>query len=123
MKTVEQYRRLVVEKEFAALRAKLEGCDLASLAEVWTEFQPLEKLVLFKLLAAPRAFEFYEIVDFDAKYFLLSAFDLNTIAPVLEGLPVETGALFRALPAAYYDRMLHTLACEQVEIEVSIRNN
>ncbi len=123
MDSVETLRRLIEKKSFLTLKERVSECDLGALAGVWREFKPMEKLVLFKLFSPLRALEFYSSLDLNAKYFLLCAFDLNSIAPVLEGLPTEAQNLFRTLPDQYYDRMLGQLACEQVEIEVAVRNN
>lgn len=123
MDSVETLRRLIEKKNFRALHARAAECDLGALAEGWREFQPMEKLVIFKLLSPLRALEFYSSLDLNAKYFLLCAFDLNSIAPVLEELPSGVRELFCRLPDQYYDRMLGQLACEQVEIKVAVRNN
>ena len=59
------------------------------LARVWPELDVLEKLTVFKLLPPPRALQFYGDINVEEKYLLLSGFDLNSIAPILEDLPRE----------------------------------
>ncbi len=123
MRTVGRYRRLIAQKDYAALSKHLVKCDLDRLAVLWDGFPPLEKLVLFKLCSAKRALMFYEHLDFEKKYFLLCGFDRNSIAPVLEGLSRKERALFKTLPVSYYDRMLHQVACEKIEIQLPVRIN
>ncbi|MFH2203166.1 MAG: hypothetical protein ABIJ96_08645 [Elusimicrobiota bacterium] len=123
MRTVGRFRRLIAGEDFAVLGREVGRCGLERLADAWREFRPIEKLILFKLMEPKRAFAFYARLDFDGKYFLLCAFDRNTIAPVLDKASRPVRALFKTLPASYYDRMLRLLASEQVEIQLTVRDN
>lgn len=111
------------EREYSSLRDWLAAADLGDLAEAWAALEPMQKLVSFKLLPAPRALEFYAGLSVDEKYFLLCAFDLGSISPVLEELSPEDSALFVELPPAAYDRMLHLLCGDTVEFEVAVGTN
>jgi Mg/Co/Ni transporter MgtE len=123
VKTVGHFRRLIADKAFLVIRRELKAIDFDVLSECWPEFTPLEKLVLFKLQTPANALDFYEGLEADEQYFLLSGFEINTIAPLLEDLPEKSRALFQKLPESYYDKMLHLLACQQVEMEVAVQTN
>ncbi len=83
------------------LRAWLAGADLAALARSWPRLDSLRKLLLFKLLAAPRAMELYGRLTFREKYFLFCGFPINAIAPVLEDAPPALRRAFVQLPAKF----------------------
>jgi Mg/Co/Ni transporter MgtE len=119
----DQLRRLLDRCAYEEVRDLLAESELELLATQWSDFKPLDKLTLFKLLAPARAFEFFSGMDVSNKYFLLCAFELESIAPVLEKLAPAERSLFVKLPAAYYDRMLHQLCREQIEIEVAVGTN
>lgn len=123
MDELQALRSCLSSKRYGELRALLAGLGAVRLAGLWREFEPIEKLVQFKLLSPRKALELYAALDVDAKYFLLCAFELESIAPVLARLPPKTRGLFRRLPEAYYDRMLRALAREQTEIVVSVGTN
>jgi hypothetical protein len=110
-------------KRYAELGKLLAGMDLKALGLVWEGLSPIDKLVVFKLLDASRAMDFYGMVPFKEKYYLLCGFPLNVIAPVLEGLEVSQRRLFLQLPQKFYDRMFRQIVSERVEITVSLRNN
>ena len=88
---------------------------LAELAKTWTKLPALDKLVAFKRLDAPRALEFYTLLPFNEKYFLLCGFPLQSIAPVLEGLPLGQRRRFVSLPREFYERMFRQLVAERAE--------
>lgn len=113
--TLSQIRRLIGQRAYLDLSSRLAVGGLEALTRLWPELGLLEKLTVFKLLRPPRAFQFYSGIDVEEKYLLLSGFDLNSIAPVLEDLPSDSRSLFWKLPSSYYNRMLHALASEQVE--------
>src|SRR5689334_5419950 len=78
--------KLLETKDYAGLEQLMIDADLEHLAGIWPKFKPMEKLILFKLLDAARAMEFYGMLPFKEKYYLLCGFPLNSIAPVLENL-------------------------------------
>ena len=83
----------------------------------------MQKLVVFKLLDAPRALELYGTLPFREKYFLLMGFPLNSIAPVLEGLSAAQRRHFVQLPRQSYDRMFRQLISESAELTVTVGTN
>ena len=109
--------------KYAELEKLMAEINLERLERFWPRFKPLEKLVLFKLLDAPRAMDFYGLLPFREKYYLLCGFPLNTIAPILESLKPSQRRLFVQLPRKFYDRMFRQLVSERVEITLSLRNN
>lgn len=108
---------------YAELRARLATVDRAELERAWAQFKPMEKLVLFKLMDAPAAYQFYSGLSFREKYYLLCGFPLNSIAPVLEAAGPEQKRLFVQLPREFYDRMFRQLVSERVVMRVPIRQN
>ena len=96
------------------LRAWLAAAELGTLARHWTRLEPLRKLVVFKLLSAPRAFEFYRSLSCRERFFLFCGFPLNSISPVLEDAPASLRRLFVQLPATFHERMRADLVRETV---------
>jgi hypothetical protein len=115
--------RLLDEKDYAALESSLADADLPKLAGLWPQFTQLHKLILFKLMDAPRALELYGLLPFKEKYFLLCGFPLNSIAPVLEALSPLERRHFVQLPREFYDRMFRQLVPSRVEMDLTLRNN
>lgn len=114
---------LLKAADYEGLSKIAAASDLRSLSELWPRLGPMEKLVLFKLMDAPRALELYGRLAFKEKYYLLCGFPLNAIAPVLENLEPPRRRLFVQLPREFYDRMFRMLVSERVEMTVSLRNN
>ncbi len=104
--------RLLRGKDFAALEAMLARVPAPELARALGDFSPIERLVLFKLLDAPRAMEVFGLVGFDDRYLLFCGFPLQAIAPVLEGLSVLQRRAFVQLPREDGDRMFRLLWSE-----------
>lgn len=101
---------LIRVRDYAGLRAWLKSADRARLARGWARLEPLHKLVAFKLLDAASAMEFYRVLPFREKYFLLSGFPLDAIAPVLESAPAAARRQFVRLPAEFAALMFRELA-------------
>ena len=114
---------LLQRADYLELEKIVADVNLKKLAEAWPNFKPLDKLVLFKLLDAPRAMDFYGSLGFKEKYYLLCGFPLSTIAPVLEKLSAAERRVFVQLPREFYDRMFRQLISERVEMTVSVRPN
>lgn len=115
MKISELLRR----RDYAAVENALQTADLGALAQEWADLAPLERLVAFKLLDAPRALDLYERLPFKDKYHLLCGFPLQSIAPVLEGLPLGERRRFVQLPREFYDRMFRRLISDRVTLTIS----
>src|SRR5438128_484739 len=104
--------RLLQEQDYAELEDLMAKVSLDELSVLWPQFKPMEKLVLFKLMDAPRALDFYTQSTFKEKYFLLCGFPLNAIAPILEDLKPAQRRHFVQLPREFYDRMFRQLVSE-----------
>ncbi len=120
---IAELRKLLQDEDYERLKTALVGVNCAFLLEVWSGLKSLEKLILFKLLELEPAMGFYSKLSFDEKYFLLCAFDVNSIAPVLEKLSPKQRALFVTLPDPCYDKMFHQVVSERVDITLSIQKN
>jgi Mg/Co/Ni transporter MgtE len=105
---------LLRAKDYAALEKQLSALPLKELAAAWPRLGRLDKLVVFKLLDAPRALELYGLLPFDEKYYLLCGFPLQSIAPVLEDLALAQRRHFVQLPRESYDVMFRQLALDKV---------
>src|SRR5438128_159527 len=92
------WRELVSRRDYHGLKRLLKQGNLGPLRAEWKRLEPMEKAVLFKLMEPGVAMNFYRELSFSEKYFLLTAFDPGSIAPVLEDLPPSTSALFHRLP-------------------------
>ena len=125
MATVE-YRRLELllkDSDYAELEKVVARADLEELAVIWPQFGAMSKLVLFKLMDAHRALEFYASLAMKEKYYLLCGFPLQSIAPVLESLKPAERRVFVQLPREFYDRMFKLLVTERVEITFPLNKN
>src|SRR5206468_3053847 len=105
--------KLLEKKDYPGLETLVAQAELETLAEIWLQFRPLDKLVVFKLMDAVRAMELYERLEFKEKYHLLCGFSLQAIAPVLEPLTAVQRLVFVALPREFYDRMFRRLLSER----------
>lgn len=114
---------LIERKDYGGLRRALAEADRETLAEAWPRFRPLEKLVLFKLMDAPAALEFYRGLPFKERYFLLCGFPLNSIAPVLEEASPAERRLFVQLPREFYDRMFRQLLPQRLVVTLPSCDN
>ena len=108
---------------YPELEQIIASSDLDELALIWPQFGAMNKLVLFKLMDAPRAIEFYEMLPLKEKYYLLCGFPLQSIAPVLEGISPAQRRLFVSLPKEFYNRMFQQLVSERVEINFPLSKN
>lgn len=72
----------------------------------------MEKAVIFKLLTPSRAMKIFSALSFEDRYFMFEAFPLQSIAPVLEGLPVRERRMFHQLPKRRYEEMIASLSAE-----------
>ncbi|OGR84204.1 MAG: hypothetical protein A3J74_07790 [Elusimicrobia bacterium RIFCSPHIGHO2_02_FULL_57_9] len=115
--------QLLENKDYAGLEQLMTDAGLVELAQAWPRFKPLDKLILFKLLDAARAMEFYGLLPFKEKYYLLCGFPLNSIAPVLENLDAAGRRRFVQLPREFYDRMFRQLVSDRLEMTVSVGPN
>lgn len=115
--------RLLDEADYASLERRVADAEPDALAKIWPQFLPLQKLVLFKLMDAPRALDFYGRLPVREKYFLLCGFSINSIAPILETLSPMQRRHFVQLPREFYDQMFRQLVSERVEMTLTLRNN
>ena len=123
MDALAELRRFAHRRDYAALKRRLADSCLEEVAEAWIGLSPIEKILAFRLLGAKRAMEFFTGLDFHQKYFLLTAFDLNSLAPVIEDLPERTQLLFEPLTSAHYDRMLHLTIQGRIDITITGPSN
>ena len=100
---------LLRAKEYRRLKALLRTAQEDELAQEWFTLPPLDKLIVFKLMDAGAALDFYKSLPLKGRYFLLSGFPLNAIAPILEDASPEVRRLFVALPSGFYKVMLSGL--------------
>ena len=108
---------------YLELKDQLSQLAPGELAPVWVKLKPFDKLVVFKLLEAPAAMDFYTAASFGDKYYLLCGFPLASIAPVLEDLNEHQRRAFHQLPRDFYDRMFRQLVSERIEIHIPVNNN
>lgn len=104
------WQRLVARGEYSEIKRLMSPLNLDSLSREWKKLKPMERAVIFKLMEPRTAMEFYRQLSFSEKYFLFGAFELGSIAPILEDLPPRTRALFHRLPDAFYGEMICCLS-------------
>ncbi len=111
MLTVEKVRlsTMLKAQDYRRLKDRLQTAKKEDLAREWSALPPWEQLIVFKLMDAPTALDFYGERSLKEKYLLFSGFPLNSIAPVLEDASPEVRRLFVPLPAGFYKTMLAEL--------------
>ena len=57
---VPEYKELLEKKSYQELKQILDDANPMDLADGWTDFSPMEQMVLFKLLSTERAMEVFE---------------------------------------------------------------
>lgn len=119
---IERIAALAESADYAALK-ELAAERREELLASWGKLKPMDKLVVFKLMSAPAALEFYERLPFREKYFLLCGFPLQSIAPVLEAAGPAGRRLFVQLPREFYDRMFRRLLAESPTLDVTVNTN
>lgn len=107
---LEKLRDLIRARRFSELEPLLASEPASALASSWDELSPMERLVAFKMLDLARAADLFDRLPFAHQYFLLCGFPLQSIAPVLEDLPVGQRRCFVQLPADFQERMFRRLA-------------
>ncbi len=98
-------KELASRGSYSELKRLLGGMALEELAARWGDFSASERLVLFKLLDAARAEEFWALVSFEERYFLLMAQPLEALGPALEKTEPSSRRLFHELPRPTAERM------------------
>ncbi|MBI3549952.1 MAG: hypothetical protein HY078_13020 [Elusimicrobia bacterium] len=103
-------RELFASRDYALLKTELAKAAPQELARAWPALAPMEKAACFKLIDAPEdAMAFFKTLPFEERYFLLGAFDLGALAPLLEDAPPKVRSLFRRMPEEAYGEMLLSL--------------
>ncbi len=110
---METLSSLTTSARYSDLKRLLERYSTSSLISEWKSLKPLERLVVFKLLALPKALEFYAQVDDSEKYFLFCGLGTQPIAPVLENLSDRERGLFVEIPKNIADDMLAALMSKE----------
>ena len=105
-------KRRIERKDYASLEAELADAAPCDVAAAWSGFSALEKLIVFKLLDAPRAMELFGRLAFAEKYLVFCGFPPQSIAPAIEGLSPQERRPFVQLPREDYDRMFRQLLAE-----------
>jgi len=96
---VPEIRDLLAHKRYDELKRVLRELNPIDLADGWSNFQPQEQIIIFKLLDQSRTIEVFEELEFDEQFFLLNSLETGSLGPILEELPPKKAAyLFHALP-------------------------
>lgn len=103
-------RAFLERSDFIGLRRKLGSMDTRALAAAYAGLAPMERLVMFKLLAPAAALSLCRCLAPAEVYFLLCGFPLHSIAPVLDGLEGWQRASFHEGPRGLHDEMLGLLS-------------
>jgi Mg/Co/Ni transporter MgtE len=106
----EKIKSCIESSRYAELKALLENFSTQALALDWQTLNPLEKLIIFKLLPVNKMIEVYDLVDYSEKYFLFCGLGSETIAPILEPLSDRDLSLFVEPPKVFCDRMFKALS-------------
>jgi len=80
---------LLEYKQYRRLREALQAVSDGEILSCWSRFSPMGHLILFKLMEAGRAVQFFRILPFESRYFLLGGLPLGALGPVLHSMPNE----------------------------------
>ncbi len=106
----DKIKSFLKSSRYAELKAFLESSSTKTLATGWRDLNPMQKLIVFKLLPLNKTIELYDLVDYSEKYFLFCGLGQETIAPVLESLSDRDVSLFVEPPKNFRDRMFRALS-------------
>lgn len=105
-------KELLSRRAYGELKARLGVLDLGELAARWGRFSVPDRLVIFKLLDAPRAEDFWRRISFEDRYFLLMALPTESLGPALDHAEAGKRRLFHELPRPVAEKMTREMIAE-----------
>jgi magnesium transporter len=110
---VEYIRKLIEDKNYSLLKESIKGHP-ADIAALLNELDPLQRILIFRLLPKDDAVEVFEHLDIENQSELLSKFhDDRTISLVNEMSPDDRAPLFDELPAKIIKQLLGRMTPEE----------
>jgi magnesium transporter len=110
---VEYIRKLIEDKNYSLLKESIKGHP-ADIAALLNELDPLQRILIFRLLPKDDAVEVFEHLDIENQSELLSKFhDDRTISLVNEMSPDDRAPLFDELPAKVIKQLLGRMTPEE----------
>lgn len=109
-----EIKELYKKKDFHQLKELLNKIHSMDLAEGWTQFEPAQKPILFKLLTTKKSIEVFENLPFEEQSFLLNNLDSDEVSEVLNKMASDERAdLFQDLPEKAKKKLLSMMKAEE----------
>jgi magnesium transporter len=111
-----EIKELVLKKDFEALKAFLKNINSMDLAEGWRHLEPMEKIIVFKLLGTKKALEVFENLRLNEQTYILNNLDNIEVAQIInEMAPDERADLFKELPPKIFKKLFNLVNKEEAQ--------
>ncbi|OGX15835.1 MAG: magnesium transporter [Omnitrophica WOR_2 bacterium RBG_13_41_10] len=111
-----EMKELLKQKDFNNLKLLLKDINSIDLAECWRHLEPLEKILVFKLLGTKKAVEVFEDLRFQEQSYILSNLENAEAAQVINAMaPDERADLFKGLPEKIVKKLFNLINHEEAQ--------
>ncbi|MBU4473267.1 MAG: magnesium transporter [Candidatus Omnitrophica bacterium] len=111
-----EIKELILKKDFNGLKICLKNTHSIDLAEGWRYLEPVNKILVFKLLGPKKAVEVFENLRFPEQTHILNNLDNTEVAQVInEMAPDERADLFKELPEKVFKKLFSLINKEEAQ--------
>jgi magnesium transporter len=111
-----EIKELLQKKDFNGLKAFLKDVHSMDLAEGWRYLEPINKIIVFKLLSAKKAVELFENLTFSERSHILNNLNSEEVAQVLNDMaPDDRADLFKELPKKVSKKFFNLINKEKAQ--------
>jgi magnesium transporter len=116
-----EIRSLIDERKLSTLKEILSDWTPADIAELLSEVNDNEQVIIYRLLPPDLATDTFEYMDFDTQMALLKAMGKEEVASVLNEMsPDDRTALLEELPGAAARQLISLLSAEERRIALTL---
>ena len=111
-----EIKELINKKDFNGLKDFLKNIHSIDLAEGWRHLEPVEKIIVFKLLGTKKAVEVFEDLRFIEQNYVLNNLDNTEVAQIINVMaPDERADLFKELPDKIVKKLFNLINQEEAQ--------
>lgn len=111
-----EIKELILKKDFNGLKASLKNIHSIDLAEGWKYLEPVDKIIVFKLLGIKKSVEVFENLKFPEQTHILNNLDNTQVAQIInEMAPDERADLFKELPEKVFKKFFNLINKEEAQ--------
>ncbi|MCX7611375.1 MAG: magnesium transporter [Ignavibacterium sp.] len=116
-----EIKSLIENKQFGILKDILQEWTPTDIADLITNLEEKERVILFRLLHTEIAADTFEYLDFDTQIELLKSMGNEEVAKILNEMdPDDRTALFEELPASAAKQLIQLLSPEERKIALHL---